>query len=420
MASPKSHRATLLTLTIDAVARQGLDGVSLRLIAAEAGTSTTAVFQNYSGKSELIADAVRAAIARDEDFHKNLREQSFSLIKGHLSFADFVADYVQLHAATASGRFLAEVMVKAHDLPTCRDDLFRWHCMRQQFWVDLVAIQGIPLGFGTVVGDYAMMEEYYAYALIGQVQYRLLMRESARALCDAVFNGGKGSMHASSVSLALGVMPLSARAPSASVGHAVAGKLLGAAVQIINRAGIGAINQRAVARAVGVSTAMIPYHFNDMKSFTTQAIWQALVQDLPVQLDPDRETESEQLPHNLPEWLVILDSLLRSGTAEHEAGFYVSFSRLTGEASLMAGRNSALLPLIVYLRGLEGWGTYRVSRSIEALAQRIGRDHAAAFGIWIKAEAVLRSSGLVNDLNSLERLTRTANFIFPREMILQP
>jgi AcrR family transcriptional regulator len=187
--------------------------------------------------------------------------------------------------------------------------------------------------------------------------------------------------------------------------------LLDAAMQIINRVGVGGINQRAIARAVGVSPSMITYHFNDMKTFTTQAIWRALVQGIPVQLDPDHE--SEELPRDLPEWLGILDNLLQPGQSGRDAGFYVGFSRLTGEACLMARRNPALLPLIIYLRGLEGWGTYRVSRAIEPLARRIGRDHASAFGIWIKAEAMLRSSGLVDSTRGIDRLTTAARLIFP-------
>lgn len=413
MTSQRSQRETLLQLTLDAAATQGLDGVSLRAIASDAGASTTAIFQNYSGKAELIADAVRAACVRDEDFHRGLREQASALVRGHLGFADFIVSYVELRAAHAPARFLSEVLVKARDYPQCRADLVLWHDARLKFWASMIELQGVPAGFATIVADYVLMEEFYAFALVGQIQYRLLLHETARALCDAAFHDGQSNTTNGSVSLALGVTPYSARVPSSNGGHAVAGKLLAAAVQTINRGGIGAINQRAIAKAVGVSTAMIPYHFKDMRTFTTQAIWHALVQDIPVQLDPDQENEG--LPRSLPEWLSNLDALLQSGTAERDAGFYVSFSRLTGEASLMARRNPALLPLIEYLRGLEGWGTYRVGSAIKPLAQRIGRDHAAAFGVWIKAEAILRGADLVDNEQGMDRLTRTADLILPRE-----
>jgi AcrR family transcriptional regulator len=415
MTTPRSQRETLLDLTIDAAAAQGLDGVSLRAIASDAGASTTAIFQNYSGKAELIADAVRAAITRDEIFHNEMREQTCALVRGQLGFADFIVSYVELRADNAPARFLAEVLVKARDHPQCRDDLAQWHDARQRFWAGMISTQGIKAAFATIVADYVLMEEFYAFALVGQMQYRLLLHETARALCEAVFHDGRSTAMNGGVSLSLGITPYSARVPSTNGGHAVVGKLLDAAVELINRAGIGAINQRAIAKAVGVSTAMIPYHFKDMRSFTTQAIWHALVQDIPVQLDPDHENEG--LPRNLADWLGILDTLLQSATAERDAGFYVSFARLTGEASLMAGRNPALLPLIEYLRGLEGWGTYRVGRAIEPLAQLIGRDHAAAFGVWIKAEAILRSAGLVDNAQGMHRLTRTANLIFPRETV---
>lgn len=76
-------------------------------------------------------------------------------------------------------------------------------------------------------------------------------------------------------------------------------------------------------------------------------------------------------------------------------GFYIGLSRLSSEACLLAGRNPEMVPLISYLRGLEGWGTYRVSQSFPALADQIGRDQAAAFAVWIKSQAILRIAGLV-------------------------
>jgi AcrR family transcriptional regulator len=413
MTSPRSQREALLELTIDAAATRGLDGVSLRAIASDAGSSTTAIFQHYSGKAELIAYAVRAAIDRDEAFHRDMRQQAGALVQGHLGFADFIVSYVEFRAVNAPARFLAEVLVTAPEYPECLQDLVRWHDGRRKFWAELVDAQGIASNFADIVADYVLMEEYYAFALVGQVQYRLLLQETARALCDAVFHDGQSSIMNGRVSLALGVTPYSARAPSTDGGHAVAGKLLDAAVHIINRAGIGAINQRAIAKAADVSTAMISYHFKDMRNFTTQAIWHALVQDIPVQLDPDQENQG--LPSNLADWLANLDVLLQSRAPRRDEGFYVSFSRLTGEASLMAGRNPALLPVIQYLRGLEGWGTYRVGRAIEPLAQLIGRDHAAAFGVWIKAEAILRGAGLVGYEEGTDRLTRAAGLILPSE-----
>lgn len=48
------------------------------------------------------------------------------------------------------------------------------------------------------------------------------------------------------------------------------------------------------------------------------------------------------------------------------------------------------MPLVTCLRGLEGWGTYRASQALPSTGGAIQRDHAAAFGIWIKSEALLR------------------------------
>lgn len=410
MTTHRSRRESLLSLTIAAAAKHGLDGISLRAIAADAGVSTTAIFQNYTGKAELIAAAARLAASRDAVWHRTLREQTCSVVRGHLGFADFVAAYVELRSGGDHARFLTELLVTAQDHPLCLDTLREWQSQRCAYWADLVALQGIDPAMGAIVADYVLMEEFYAHALIDQVEYRLLLRETSRALCAAAFSTGPRSDAEPGVAELLHVTPLAVRRPSLGEGHPVAGQLLEAAVQIINRSGVSGINQRAIANAVGVSGSMITYHFNDMKNFVTQAIWRALVQDIPVQLDPD--DDQAQQPANLSEWLGILDGLLQPVGPERDTGFYVSFSRLTGEACLMARRNPALLPLLRYLRGLEGWGTYRVSRSIAALAPHIARDQAAAFGVWIKAEAILRSAGLADSRLGPARLSTAANLIF--------
>jgi len=45
---------------------------------------------------------------------------------------------------------------------------------------------------------------------------------------------------------------------------------------------------------------MIAYHFNDMKTFTNEAIWRALVKGIPGEFDPDTS------PRTFPEWVEFL------------------------------------------------------------------------------------------------------------------
>jgi hypothetical protein len=60
---------------------------------------------------------------------------------------------------------------------------------------------------------------------------------------------------------------------------------------------------------------------------------------------------------------------------------------------------------------LEGWGTYRASRNIAIQPRLIGRDHAAACGLWIKSDALLRRVKLSMPGTSTERLEFAARHI---------
>jgi hypothetical protein len=74
-------------------------------------------------------------------------------------------------------------------------------------------------------------------------------------------------------------------------------------------------------------------------------------------------------------------------------GFYVGFSRLTGQAALLAAHQPGLMPLIWYLRELEGLGTYRLRPVIwPDSPHEITPIQTAAFGLWVKGEAVINEA----------------------------
>lgn len=412
MKTGRSQRETLLDLTIDLATQAGLEGVSLRQVAKGADVSTTAIFHNFEGKADLIREAVDLAIKRDRDFHAKLQKEAFQFISGQLAFADFVATYIDLLVQRKEARFLAEVLVKLKDHPDCRDALIKWRTMRCEFWEPLITTQKLPPEFTSIVGKYVVMEELYAHALHQQVGYQLLLRDTCRALCDAVFNHGGTNGFTSNVSSAMAVRPFSVRQPEhVSFGSAVPEQLLDTAVALINRSGMRSLNQRALAAEAGVAPSIIPYHFKNMNALTTQAIWRALVQGIPAQFDPD--DESSQFPNSFTTWLGMIEDMMQVKAHQDNAGFYISVSRLSAEACLLAGRDRQFLPLIAYLRGLEGWGTYRASQAIAEVKNTIRRDHAAAFGVWIKSEAVLRNAGLADTPESRTAIARGASLIFP-------
>jgi AcrR family transcriptional regulator len=262
-----------------------------------------------------------------------------------------------------------------------------------------------------VVSQFVLMEEYYAYALQGECTYGMLLAETCRAISEAAFHGGASALAQSHVSLSLATQPLSMREANDPADSLIQEQLLDEALRIIESSGLEALNQRRLAKNVGVSTSAIAYYFKDMKSFRNRAIWRALVNGIPSQFDPERPAAEQ--PHDLAQWLETLDALLEPRSGARPVGFYSGFARLTGQACLLSRHDQSLVPLIAYLRALEGWGTYLVSRNIEPLAELIRREHAAAFGMWIKSEALMRRVDLAMPGTGIERLEFAASHIFP-------
>jgi AcrR family transcriptional regulator len=405
------QRQALLAMTIEAVALRGFGEFSLRHLASAAGLSTTAIFQNFSGKAELLEHALGLAIARDQVFHEDLLAQAAGFLTTHISFADFLARYIMMRPALAYARFASEIMIGLDDDIQCHGLLQQWHSHRMEFWTQVLAKLDARPGLARVVFQFVLMEEYYAYALHGECTYGMLLAETCRAISEEAFYGEATGLAQSHVSLSLATQPLSIRDWDNSANSPMREQLLDEALRIIESSGLEALNQRHLARNAGVSASAIAYYFKDMKSFRTQAIWRALVNGIPSQLDPERSGVEQ--PRDISEWLKTLDAMLEPGTDDRPAGFYIGFVRLTGQACLLSRHDPSLVALVSYLRALEGWGTYHVSRNIAPLAELIRREHAAAFGMWIKSEALMRRVNLAMPGTGFERLEFAASQIFP-------
>jgi len=411
MKKAEERRKALLTMTIEAVASHGLGKFSLRHLARATGLSTTAIFQNYTGKAELLEHALAFAIARDKVFHEDLLAQAAGVVTTHISFADFLARYIMMRPALADARFISEIMIGLDNDMHCHGLLQQWHAHKMEFWTQILAKLDSQRGLAPVIFQFVLMEEYYAYALNGEFTYGMLLAETCRALSEEAFHGASAGSAQSHVSLSLATQPLAVRDPDNPISSPVREQLLDVALRIIENSGLEALSQRHLARNAGVSASAIAYYFNDMKSFKTQAIWRALVNGIPSQLDPDHSGVDQ--PRDISEWLKTLDAMLEPGTEHYPAGFYIGFARLTAQACLLSRHDPSLVALVSYLRALEGWGTYHVSRSIAPLAQLVRREHAAAFGMWIKSEALMRRVNLALPGTGFERLNFAASQIFP-------
>jgi AcrR family transcriptional regulator len=318
-----------------------------------------------------------------------------------------------MRPALAHARFASEIMIGLDDDTYCHSLLRQWHSHRIEFWTHLVAKLDAQPGLAEVAFQFVLMEEYYAYALHGECTYGMLLAETCRAISEEAFHGKSTISAHSHVSLRLAAQPMSMRDSENSANSPMREQLLDEALRIMDVSGLEALSQRHLAKSAGVSASAIAYHFKDMKSFRTQAIWRALVNGIPSQLDPERSGVDQ--PSNISEWLKTLDAMLEPGTDDCPPGFYIGFARLTGQACLLSRHETSLVALVSYLRALEGWGTYHVSRSIAPLAELIRREHAAAFGMWIKSEALLRRLNLALPGTGFERLRFAASQIFPED-----
>ncbi len=410
MVKPLPIRDALLDQTIAMVAQAGLERISLRTIASLAGCSTAVIFQHYQGKAGLLAAALERALARDAAAHAALIDQTRDLLKSHAAASDFVASYVSLRAGQDVPRFWSEILFKSKQLPDATPYLARWHAMRADFWQRAFADPTGEGALAAMIAGYVVMEEVYAYPLANDVQYQLLLRETTRALTAASFGPQAVSGRAPTISAILDKAPL----PSASTqttAFAMREQLLDHAIRAIVDNGIGTVNQRTLTEKAAVSSSMIAYHFDNMKSFVNEAVWRALVHGIPHELDPNRR--DSVMPTSMAGWFDTLDLHVRPSAGDTPAGFYTGFARITGQACLLADSRSSLMPLVQHLRALEGWGTYRVSQSIDPAGGMVARDQAAAFGMWIKAEAVLREAGLCDPEDGAADIARVARRIFP-------
>lgn len=71
--SDKSHQA-MLQAALEMLAEVGFDGISIEAIASRAGVGKTTIYRRYSGKAELIADAI-----------ESMREEVLIPDTGHLT-----------------------------------------------------------------------------------------------------------------------------------------------------------------------------------------------------------------------------------------------------------------------------------------------------------------------------------------------
>lgn len=400
----------LVMHTIAMIAHQGLDKLSLRTIAARSGCSTAYIFQKFGNRDGLVLAALDRAIAIEQASHADLLEQLSPLPVGQTALGDFLCYYVETRAAADVPRFMLSWV--ANSVPAHIAGLLGiWHTMRRDFWEAVSLRCGLQPDMPAILAAYALMEESYAVALQGSLRYDLLLKETIRALLG--LNRSADASEEVSIADTLNVVPPPLGPGTPDANGSIRDRLLFHAREEILQNGIGAVNQRSAARNAGASNSAIAYYFGSMDAFVDEAIWRAMLSDIPPELDPNRTIEGRRL--SVQQWLTALSRHLQGPDDGQAAGFYCTYARLTVQTCLLAHSRPSLKPLVVFLRELDGWGTYRTSRNLEATFKPIGRDQASAFAIWIKGSAVINAVADSGNPITVGALRSGAAWIFETE-----
>lgn len=380
-------RVALIEAAIEELAHHGLEAVSLRRVAAAIGRSTTTVFQHFGGKSGLLEASLEHALAGDRAFHEDFAHALQGLVLDHDGLAATIALYIEQRATAPLAGLWSEILFKSAQVADVAPILRRWHEMRVAFWQDIAGESRRALA--PLLSAYVAMEENYARVLHTDLGYRLALRETISRLIDAAFTR---AAPASTPDADPAVRWLEAQpappAPTRTGDAALGDRLLDLAAREIFQHGVMALTHRRLTALAGVSASMIIYHFGDMASFTNAAIWHALMQGLPSYLGPDR------LPHaprqSMAEWTASLEQTVSRSTAG--PGYYIAYARIVGQTCLLARRDQSLVPLVRYLRAIEGMGVHGASQHSWPESLRMGRANGCGFAIWIKGFAILNES----------------------------
>jgi AcrR family transcriptional regulator len=375
---------------VRAISEEGLEGLTLRSVAAASDVSTTAIVHHLKNKAGLIEAAQRYALEADEAFHRGYLRGLPDFKFDHMAFSDIVSSYIETRTETGVARFWSEILFKASQLPSDTDAIGLWHAMRVRFWSQLLERAGRPASFAEHLAAYVVMEEAYAYALVGDLEYRALLRETVRAATSRCFGVGTASRDATEVEAWIARRHRSLRIDPIIRAQTLPERLLDVAVTHALEHGVGTLNQRDVTKTVGTSSSMIVYHFGDMDRFMCDVIWRAFRQDLPAEYDPNMQ--SIDRTDTIDEWARMVASLIKPRDGDAPPGFYMGISRIAGQASLLVRRHENLRPQINQLRSIEGFGTHRASQKFWPKSTNFDLRHATAFGIWIKGQAILNAA----------------------------
>lgn len=380
-----SLRELLLWSTIDSIADDGLERLSLRTIASRVGATTAAIVHHFKNKSGLLTAVTQLAFAADRDFHASIGGIALTQKLSQQGFVEWIAWYITRRANERVAIFWSELVFKATTVVDSQGSILAWYDLRCQFWTNILIAQELNAEIAPFLVAYLCMEEVCAQGLTGRIEYELLMRESVWTLTAASF--GVPSVIDRSVSSVFDAERRAFVIPVDKDRDSAADRLLNLASKDLLNRGIHSINQRKLGKDAGTSASMIIYYFGSMVEFETQAIWRAMVQGgYPAATNPNSD---QILTNTMDKWASVMAKTICASHSDAETGYYCNFARIAGEVSLLSRRRPEMKELIEHLRMLDGSASYGASKTIWRDAVALTRNQAAAFAMWVKGYAVL-------------------------------
>ncbi|MFW2828932.1 TetR/AcrR family transcriptional regulator [Sphingomonas sp. ID0503] len=380
--SDLSSREDLIEQTIRAVAESGLQGMSLRNVAAGAGVSTASIFHFFGNKTNLLHAAAEKALMLESELHQALLAELTGLEIETAQTTELIVSYVTIRRTALVPRFWLEMAFNGTEDFPGEAPVRSWREIRRTFWTKVTG----DAVLARFLIDHLLMEEVYAVALHDDFSFWPLVMETARVFASRADGGRPPSGGSNKIGEWLLSKPQQFAIHEEPPANGVANRLLTAASTRIFSGGLGAINDRAIARIAGTAPSMIAYNFGNSATFLQKAIWRAMLHEIPGSLDPAIRAETRR--DDLDDWAGVMTSMVEPAAAGKQPGFYLGYTRITGQAALLSARRKDLVPLIRHLRIIDGTGTYRACQLYWPAATDFGPAEARAFGIWIKGASI--------------------------------
>ena len=383
-------RAQAIDAAMGIIAEQGLASLSIRDLAQSIGKSTTVIVNLFQTKAGLLAAVAEAGLQADAAFHARFLTETRGAPLERSTLRVLAMGYIVRRAAPEARfvRVWEEFLTDREACLAAGPQLRAWAHLRERAWTELLEPAPAVARLAPVLAPYLTMEGLYASALVGRADYDLLLAEALDGLMARALDAPSPPTPVLDW-VEAGLTP--PEPPGLEAGSMKL-RLLDIAADLIMEGGVGAVTNRSVTQHAKASTSTILYHFGDMRTFLSQAIWHSVFREIPAYLDWRRPLDRSR-PADLSAWSELMAATLKHAPAGEPvaAGFYVKYARLIAQICLLARRDPAFQDLAALLRGPEGGGTYARREAIWPPQFALTRLSAAHFAIWIKGQALLNA-----------------------------